>query len=363
MIATWLIGILSAALVACLRAVEGESGGRRPPAIEQLGSHDPAVRQRAAEVLAALDPPDPAALPALVKALGDEVPEVSTAVWTALNQYGDDVVPHLIAALGEEDSHLLSCVLANLGNHLEAAAAPALPDLIRLLQHPVDQVRVNAAGMIGDINAAGVIGDLGDGAADAVPTLIAALGDEHYGTRAEAARSLGNLGPVARAAIPALIRALADESGEVRHRALHSLGQLGAAEAVPNMIAWLGDEEYLARATAATSLGLIGPPAVAAVPALIEHLQEDFDYVREESARSLGRIGPVAPDRVVPALAAALLNDGDHYVCQEAAIALGRMGLSAVGALPALRQALDDPDGEVVSHHAAEAIRAIEAEI
>jgi hypothetical protein len=64
---------------------------------------------------------------------------------------------------------------------------------------------------------------------------------------------------------------------------------------------------------------------------------------------STSRIGPAAPDRVVPALATALLEDGDHWVRQE-----------AVGALPALRQALDDPDGEVVSHHAAEAIRAIE---
>jgi serine/threonine-protein kinase len=75
----------------------------------------------------------------------------------------------------------------------------------------------------------------------------------------------------------------------------------------------------------------------------------------------LGRIGPAAPDLVVPALATALLEDGDHWVRQESALALGRMGPAAVRALPALRQALDDPDGEVVSHHAAEAIRSIEA--
>jgi HEAT repeat protein len=62
----------------------------------------------------------------------------------------------------------------------------------------------------------------------------------------------------------------------------------------------------------------------------------------------------------VPAPATALLEDGDHWVRQEAAIALGRIGPSSVGALPALRQALHDPDGEAVPHHAAAAIRAIE---
>jgi hypothetical protein len=152
-----------------------------------------------------------------------------------------------------------------------------------------------------------------------------------------------------------------DESTDARVRAMTALGQLGAVEAMPHLVVRLGDEEYLVRSTAAEGLGLIGPPAVPAVPALIEHLRKDFDQVRFFSVQALGRIGPAAPDRIVPALAAALLEDGDHWVRQEAAMALGRMGPAAVGALPALRQALDDLDGEVVSHHAAEAILAIEA--
>jgi HEAT repeat protein len=351
MCAAWLIGILGAGLAACLRAVEGESGTPRRSVIEQLDADDPAVRHRAAEVLAALAPPDPAALPALVTALADEVLEVSLAAGSALDAYGDAAVPHLIAALRAEDPHLLGSVLIALHPFGEAAT-PALSDLIRLLRSPADLVRENAAAGIGAI---------GPGAAEAVPALIAALGDEHYRTRSRAAEALGQLGSAATAAIPALIRVLSDESTEARNRAIIALGHLGAAEAVPHLVERLGDDEYLVRSTAAEGLGLIGPSAVAAVPVLIEHLREDFDPIRFDCARALGRIGSAVPDRVVPALATALLEDGDHWVRQEAALALGRMGPAAVGALPALRQALDDPDGEVVSHHAAEAIRAIEA--
>jgi hypothetical protein len=145
MCAAWLIGIFGAGIAACLRAVGGESGAPRRTVIEQLGCDDPVIRQRAAEVLAALAPPDPAALPALVKALADEVQQVSLAASTALDAYGDAAVPHLIAALRDEDPDLLGSVLIELRPFGEAAA-PALSDLIRfLLRRPAQSPGPKAA--------------------------------------------------------------------------------------------------------------------------------------------------------------------------------------------------------------------------
>jgi HEAT repeat protein len=91
------------------------------------------------------------------------------------------------------------------------------------------------------------------------------------------------------------------------------------------------------------------------LPALRKALGDNDAHVREWSAQAIGEIGPGAAE-AVPALIA-LLRNLDVGSRHSAAFALWKIGPKA--ALPALREALSDPD-EFVRQSAAMAIENIE---
>lgn len=80
---------------------------------------------------------------------------------------------------------------------------PAVPALVRTLDDPDANARVQAA------NA---LARLGPAAADAVPALTEALDDPDPLVRQAAARALGQIGPAAESAIPALVEILREPS-------------------------------------------------------------------------------------------------------------------------------------------------------
>jgi len=96
--------------------------------------------------------------------------------------------------------------------------------------------------------------------AQAVPALIAALGDANENVRANAAKALARIGPAAVEAVPTLIAALGDANENVRANAAKALARIGpaAVEAVPALIAALGDANENVRANAAEALEQIG---------------------------------------------------------------------------------------------------------
>lgn len=196
---------------------------------------------------------------------------------------------------------------------------------------------------------------------------IAALRDEDWAIREEAATSLGMLGD--RRAVEPLLLLLRDEDRSVRQAAIGALIQLGEAavpalagvarhadpgvqEAVVGILAEVGDERalpelvqalkslnWIVRSQAAKALGRIR--AAESVPLLLPLLQDKVKAVRVETGLALAALGPVALSNLVEAL-------GHHewLVRLHAVEALGRM--KAVEAVdPLLYVLFNDADAAV----------------
>ena len=113
---------------------------------------------------------------------------------------------------------------------------------------------------------------------EAVPQLIKALKDPDDDVRRSAAEALGTMGPAAAEIPPHLIEALEDQTADVRHSAPEALGKMGpaTAESVPQLVKALEDQNDDMRSSAAEVLNKMGP-AAESVPQLIKVLEEDQD--------------------------------------------------------------------------------------
>jgi len=145
-------------------------------------------------------------------------------------------------------------------------------------------------------NANGQEGETPSG--NTLDELIQQLQNDDVQVRMRAAGALGNLGPRAKQAIPALANVLQDsnEDHNVHSRAVQALTGMGP-EALPALIKALQDGKTIVRRFAAGALVGMGPEAV---PALIAALEDEDRNVRVISVQSLGRIGPQAKDAVEP---------------------------------------------------------------
>lgn len=100
---------------------------------------------------------------------------------------------------------------------------------------------------------------------DALPVLIAALGDADPVVRINSCKGIARLGEAAQQAVPALTVLLADDNDTVRLHAARALGQIGpaAAPAIPQLSAALRDTT----ATTPTAPDTLAAPNVPALPA------------------------------------------------------------------------------------------------
>jgi HEAT repeat protein len=234
-----------------------------------------------------------------------------------------EAIPTLTKALHEADfsvGYHLAKVLGGLGD-------PALPALLRALQHPRSEVRESA-----------VVGLEENGSPAVASALIgAAISAKGY-VRLWAVVALGKMR--ATMAVPALIVLLKDTTNRDRliaSAAAEALGKIGDPVAVPALISALKTRRAGVRSAAVMALGKLGDPA--AVPALIAALKHKA--IREHAAHALGKLGDVS---AVPALCG-LLKTGRVTERMTAALALGKLGDTA--AVPALQNALEDPDASV----------------
>ena len=240
---------------------------------------------------------------------------------------------------------------------------------------------------------------LGAGAAQAVPQLIRALGDEHVPVfvaagfalvkvgepalphliaachhasnpvKVEVARVFSRLGPRARSATPALIMLLGSGDVQVREGAASALGRVmvraeglpkserrAVIEALLKSLDRRGSDpnETFARSAAAMTLGHMGPSAAESVPDLVRCLQDADSRVRTACAWALGG-GPLEPtpsrwmafrnarggfaEAGAPAMPDLIvaLRDVDPSVQWSAAQSLGHLGAAAQPAIVALR--------------------------
>ena len=192
------------------------------------------------------------------------------------------------------------------------------------------------------MKAANTLGFMRESAADAVPALVDALADSYEPMRRNAIYALGAIG---KPAVDPLIDALAAEKEAfdmepILHicDAAHGLAAIGAS-AVPALIKALQDVHENVRASAAYTLGEMGPLAAEAVDELIASLTDTSEEVRRHATSALGMI-KVPVSKTVPALVEVLEDREDTDLAFFAAQALARIGPDTTEAIPALQAAL-----------------------
>ncbi|MCX6048618.1 MAG: HEAT repeat domain-containing protein [Chloroflexi bacterium] len=227
---------------------------------------------------------------------------------------------------------------------------PSVGALITALMHTDRRVRLRAADELGL---------LGQAAGDAIPALVAALDDDYEPVAINAAYALANMGPDAIAPLTDTLRAsfqAGASSKDAARNAAYALTALGP-DAVPAMAGLLSHESESARGYAAYVLGEIGPATLPVVPALVKLANDESEWVRRNLVEALGTLGE-ATDGLVTTLTQALTKDADAQVRFTAALSLARLGAQAVGAVPALQQALKD-ENRYVRANAVDALNRI----
>ena len=336
--------------------------------LRKLKAADVQTRVRAAADVA--ESGGRAAVPALIEALGDESPEVRTAVAGALSRIVHPAAAEpLVGALralaapqgaargGAEQFRALAVAIANQGQ-------PAVAPLMKLLDAPEKDVRLWAAHALGRIAHP-----------EAVQPLARLLDDKRSDVRREAALALGQTrgGSV----VDPLVRALSHRDIDTRRAAAEALGMAGGAKAEPALARAVRDPDESVQVSAVAALGRIG--TVAAALTLQPALDSERRPVREAAAKALGAmtLNPAnAPERAALAVLRAdvdgAVREGEAAVefliqalasrdaARRLAAAQGLARLLAVRALPELLRAVRDREAPVQAA-AADALAAIGA--
>lgn len=182
--------------------------------------------------------------------------------------------------------------------------------------------------------AAMILGSLRD--ARAVIPLVSMLRDGDRSVR-EAAK--GALAAIGEPSVPALGLCLSDPQLEVQEAASSILASIADERVLAPLIDSLGNRDWIVRMHAAKALGRIGNSS--SVASLIPLLQDKVKAVREETATTLAAIGTAA----VPALLDALTH-AEWLVRLHAVEALGKMR-SPEAVEPLLSVLFNDPDTAV----------------
>jgi HEAT repeat protein len=300
---------------------------------------------------------DPAAAPAISALLGE--PGLRKAALEALGRVGGDpAVPHLLEALFSRDRGLRRVaaqaahrILPRLGSGATAALAAGVR------AQADEEFFVFLRGMLGQDDAqaraaAATLLGFGPGA-QVVPIVLDALPQaaEH-----DQERLAGVLAGLPDEDLPLLIARLLDPSPVVRLRLAGVLGRRSCREAVPLLLTLLEDGIGHVRAAGAAALGRIGDPA--AVAPLVGLLRDPFPDVREAGMEAVVAIGRAGKSQLglVLALLEPHFSAADEGFAAAAIRITGRLG--SPGLISRLGLALRDARGEV-RRAAVEAIGAV----
>jgi HEAT repeat protein len=208
------------------------------PALKQLTQDDRLVFVTSVACYKITGNGDPSVGALIPYLSSDKVPSRLEAA-KSLSELGKDgkgAIPALIRALDDEIP--LGAIIA-LGR-MKEEASPAVPALIKLVEERGDE------GTIG-IEAVRTLAAIGPEAKASVPTLIKTLDRRHHNISWESAQALGAIGPPAKQAIPRLVRCLQRE--ETRDHAAVALGRIGG-DAIPALQKALGDSSWRVRRAA-----------------------------------------------------------------------------------------------------------------
>jgi HEAT repeat protein len=164
-----------------------------------------------------------------------------------------------------------------------------------------------------------------------------------------AASALAGIGQGASNAVPTLIRAATNSDAKVRFHAIFALNGIHAAsdQLVPLLVQALKDPSADVRSVALTGLGDLGPAAVLAVATIGQLIESSDPGVRRLACGALGNIHS-EPERSIPLLVRCF-SDSSPVVRGEAAWAVGNFGAAGSNAVDSFRELLQDNDQRIHS--------------
>lgn len=233
-----------------------------PELLHDLKSADLEKRRRAANELRRWGTLAEAAVGPLTGTLSDPDRWVRSYSATALGSIGPASAPAVssLTTLLRDKEVRREAVVA-LGR-IGAKASPAVPSILPLLQSDDSWTPYCAAEALQRIGTRDARDAFRAFAETRIPILVTWLRDQSRKDRGEAARFLVHLAPQTTRAIDSLLLALTDSDWLTRAKAVEALGALGAAgeRAVPSLAQVLRDRHPLVRAAASTALADIGTP-------------------------------------------------------------------------------------------------------
>jgi HEAT repeat protein len=311
----------------------GCGGGPSVPAlIKALQSQKPEVRADAAQKLGALGEAAKPAIPALIAAMRDRQASVSRAVTEALVRFGEDARPGLLA-LADDPAAWLRCRAVQTLGRLPSDPSMVAPLMKALEDHDqcVHDKAVEALGRVGD---------------PAVPSLVGSLKNPNPVMRQGAAEALDRMPPEAkeRAVFP-LVQELRGADEYERGEAELLLSEMGRP-AIPSLVELLADPDADLRRRAVVILGRIGRADEGVVTGLMDRLKDPDRLVRLKASLALGNMGERDP-RVLPVLSLRMSSSTDKEMKRGLISAIGDMGPGAKDAVGDLKLLLADSDKDI----------------
>ena len=363
-----------------------------PPLVKAFRNGDEEIQSVALNALLTIRPAEKLVVPALAALLMDSQAGISERAALALGRFGSAArlaLPRLVVfaeqhekyriALTEIGRPAVSEVLKRVENvpaaslnreHwtiqlLAGIGAAGLPELERALASPAASVRVAALGTLNELGeqsrevrpavlqltgdsdpfvratALSAVVSMATDTGGTLKKIEAAMRDPAPVVRLSAAMAAEALGATARGLAASLTPLLDDKEPAVRAAALRAAGALGGSdEALTRRLAASLDDP-LARGAALSSLAKTGADAAAAAK-LIELYPNSPKPDRLAILNALGASGPGAAAESVKLIVSAV-QDGDAEIRAKALAASVKVHASVKESLPALIEALHDP--------------------
>lgn len=304
--------------------------------VKALEHFDQDVRGHGAWGIGVLAPKSRAALPALIKALGDEIWAVQhNAAWSLAKFDRSETEALLLAAL--EDPHptrRIRSAKALLDLNAKDFTPKVEPVLLKSFEEAATQPKTVALQAMGKLSPP---------SESSVALLASSVASELDEVATNAVQALAELGPAAQSAIPALCSAHKHKKQDVRIGVATALGAMGVRSplVVETLIAMLDDTKDNPADKAAQSLAQLEA---------WDELDKAFATQGPRTRRfivSAWRVGTTEEARRVERLIAAL-SDADPAV--RLAAAGGFLDRDSAEAVPALAKAMGDSDNAVAGH-------------